>query len=119
MSPGAIGKLMTFRARMSVLIERQPLRLRVRKRPQQHRVHHAEDRRARADAERNREDGGEGERRMVAQGSDGEGEVFGEHEGGVRRRSAVTWDGCGDGVRRSERAGAGRRAGSRRLLRPR
>ncbi len=40
-------------------------------------------------------------------------------ECGVRRRSAVTWDGCGDGCGEESEGGRGVGAGNRRLLRPR
>ena len=46
---------------------RQPLRLRIRQRPQQHRVHHAENRRVRPDAQRQRRHCRRAERGALAQ----------------------------------------------------
>ena len=59
--------------------EEQPVRILVRKRPQQHCVSHTEDSRAGADAERNGDDGGGGEHGTFRQGPSGVGEVSQQH----------------------------------------
>ena len=69
--PGAIGKLITLRARMSVSISARRVGF-LGQRPQQHRVDHAEDRGARADAKGDRENRGHRERRILAQRTRGE-----------------------------------------------
>ena len=92
-SPGMIGKSMTLRARMSDLTRARRFGLDVRKRPQQDGVHHAEDRGGCTGAQRDRDDGREGERRVLAERSDGKAEVFDEHRGGPVRGAGAA---CGD-----------------------
>src|SRR5436190_24215410 len=57
-----------FRLRRGRLVkDDQPVRLRIRQRSQQHRVDHAKDGGIRADTERERDDGDEGEGRRLQQ----------------------------------------------------
>jgi hypothetical protein len=74
--------------------QHQPLGMRVRQRPQQQRVGHAENRRVRADAQRQRDDGHQGEARALREHPDGVAEVshyFHAHTIGTTEEGVWCW----------------------------
>ncbi len=81
-------------SRICVVDVKQRPGIRVRQRPQEHRVHHAEDRRVGADAERERKDGGDGEGRLPEERSRAVFEVLPEGlhaTGRVKVRATRIW----------------------------
>ena len=73
---------------IAVLEQDQPLRVGIRQRPQQHGVDHGEDRDVGADAERQREDGGEGEARLPDEEPQRVAEIMKEHRKDLGWRQA-------------------------------
>ena len=84
-SPGGSGKSTTLRLRRSDQTVPSRAGVVVGQRPQQHRVHDAEDGGRGADAERDRQDGGDGKRRLASQAAERKQNVADKRFHGISR----------------------------------